>query len=73
MSKIVNSIIDDYIETMSSDTITKDKIEKNMLNPIVHKAYIKCKPYLSLLLYMYSIIIFFLIIIIILIIRTKKS
>ena len=72
MSKVFNTIIDNCINRMYQDGEIKEKLEKDVLNPLIYKAYCKCKPYIYTILYMYGIIVLLLVIIIILILFKKK-
>lgn len=74
MSKVFNSIIDNCIARMYNDEEIKAKLEKDVLNPLIHKAYGKSKPYIYIILYMYGVIVLLLVIIILLILfRQVKS
>ena len=72
MSKFISSIIDN-INKLSSDNEIKQKMEKDIVNPLVSKGYDKLKPYLFMMLYMYILIVVLLIIIMILIIISKSN
>lgn len=73
MSKILNTIIDNCVNSFTKDNIIKQKIENDIINPIFIKGYLKLKPYLFILLYMYGIIVLLLIIIILLLILKKNK
>jgi hypothetical protein len=72
MSKVFNTIIENCINKMYQDAEIKEKLEKDVINPIIYKAYCKCKPYIYMILYMYGIIVLLLVIIILLILFKKK-
>lgn len=72
MSKFLSSVIDN-INKLSSDEEVKQKMEKDIVNPLVSKGYDKLKPYLFMMLYMYILIVVLLFIIIILIIIPRKQ
>ena len=72
MSKFFNSIIDNCVDKISNDDSLKNKLENDIINPAFFKAYIKLKPYIFIILYMYGIIVLLLIIIILLLIFKKK-
>ena len=71
MSQIFNKIIDACTDKIINDSVIKNKIEKNILIPVIQKGYIHIRPYLLNILYMYSIIVLLLLIIIILLFLKK--
>jgi len=72
MSKIFNNIIDNCVEKFSNDETIKNKLENDVINPAIIKAYIKLKPYIFIILYMYGIIVLLQLVIILLLIFKKK-
>ena len=72
MSKIFNNIIDNCVEKLSNDENIKNKLEKDIINPAIIKAYSKLKPYMFVVFYMYGIIVLLQLVIILLLIFKKK-
>jgi hypothetical protein len=72
MSKLFNNIIDTCVEKIKNDDNIKNKLENELFNPAFLKAYIRLKPYILYILYMYGVIVLLLIIIILLLIFKKK-
>lgn len=73
MSKVLNTLIDNCINKMYQDGEFREKLEKDVINPIIYKVYCKSKPYIYTIMYMYCIIVLLLIIIIVLILFKKNK
>jgi len=72
MSKIFNNIIENFVEKLSNDDSIKKRLENDVINPAIFKAYFKLKPYILIILYMYGIIVLLQIVIILLLIFKKR-
>jgi hypothetical protein len=72
MVKVFKDLLNKCIDNLSNDDEIKFKIENDILVPIIQKSYIKMKPYLLTMIYMYCTIVLLLIIIIMLILFKKK-
>jgi ABC-type lipoprotein release transport system permease subunit len=71
MSKLINNLFENFIDKIKNDEKIKDRLKNDLINPTIVTAYIRIKPYLYILLYLYSIIVLLLLIIIILLCKKK--
>jgi hypothetical protein len=71
MSLVIDNIINKCIKNINDEKI-KNKIEIEIIDPIIYQISVKAKPYLFTLLYMYAIIVVLQVLIIAILLLKKK-
>lgn len=71
MSLVIDNIINKCIKNINDEKI-KNKIEMEIIDPIIYQISVKAKPYLFTLLYMYAIIVVLQVLIIAILLLKKK-